>query len=92
MVERRLRKSYKNEVYFCIEKIEIQWEDCIGCDELYCRAGYEIYSNGEKTGQYRDIHFKFAMSDVIKNIKECVAVLTVNTIDKLDDFSSFEDL
>lgn len=92
MVERRLRKSYQSGTYFYIEKIEMQLEDCVGLDELYCRAGYEICTNGESTGKYRTIRFKFSMSEIVKNSKECAAILAVNAIDKLDDYDSFEDL
>lgn len=92
MVEKRLRKSYQSGAYFYIEKIEIQLEDCVGLDELYCRAGYEICTDGESTGKYRTIHFKFSMSEIVKNMKECAAILAVNAIDKLDDYDSFEDL
>jgi hypothetical protein len=66
--------------------------DFIGCDDLYCCAGYEIYSNGEATGKYHSIRFKFAMSCVVKNIKECAAVLAVHAMNKLDEYDSFEDL
>lgn len=92
IVEKRLSKEYRKGVYFYIEKIEIQLEDCIGCDDLYCRAGYEIYSNGEPTGKYHTIRFKFGMSGVVKNINECAAVLAVYAMNKLDDYDSFEDL
>ena len=91
MVEKRLRKEYQSNVYFYIDRMEIQLEDCVGCDELYCRAGYEIFDNGESTGKYRTINFKFSMTEAVKNIKEYVAVLVVHTIDSLDDFDSFED-
>ena len=91
MVERRLRKSYQSNAYFYIDKIEMQLEDCVGFDDLYCRAGYEIYANGEPTGKYHNINFKFSMTEVVKNMKEYVAVLAVHTIDKLDNFNSFED-
>ena len=90
-VEKRLRKQYQNNAYFYIDKIEMQLEDCVGFDTLYCRAGYEIYANGESTGKYRAISFKFSMTSVVKNIKEYVAILVVHTIDSLDDFGSFED-
>lgn len=92
MVEKRLRKSYQSGTYFYIEKIEMQLEDCVGLDELYCRAGYEICTNGESTGKYRTIRFKFSMSEIVKNMKECAAILAVNAMDKLDDYDSFEDL
>lgn len=92
MVEKRLKKGYRNGVYFAIEKLEIELEDCIGCDDLYCRAGYEIYSDGVSTGKYHTIRFKFGMSDVVKNIKECAAVLAVHAMNKLDEYDSFEDL
>ena len=92
MVEKRLRKSYQNNAYFYIDKIEMQLEDCVGFDTLYCRAGYEIFANGESTGKYRTINFKFSMTEAVKNIKEYVALLTVHTIDSLDDYDSFENL
>lgn len=92
MVEKRLNKEYRKGAYFCIEKIDVQLEDCIGCDDLYCRAGYEIYSNGESTETYHTIRFKFDMSGVVKSIKECAAVLAVHAIDKLDEYDSFGDL
>ena len=92
MVERRLRKSYQSNAYFYIDKIEMQLEDCVGFDTLYCRAGYEIFANGESTGKYRTINFKFSMTEAVKHIKEYVALLTVHTIDSLDDYDSFEDL
>ena len=92
MVEKRLRKEYQSNVYFYIDRMEIQLEDCVGCDELYCRAGYEIFADGESTGKYRTISFKFSMTEAVKNIKEYVALLTVHTIDSLDDYDSFEDL
>lgn len=92
IVEKRLNKEYRNGAYFAIEKLEVQLEDCIGCDDLYCRAGYEIYSNGTSTGKYYTIRFKFGMSGVVKNIKECAAVLAVYAMNKLDDYDSFEDL
>ena len=91
MVERRLRKSYQSNAYFYIDKIEMQLEDCVGFDTLYCRAGYEIYSDGQSTGKYRTINFKFSMTEAVKSMKEYVAVLVVHTIDSLDDFDSFED-
>ena len=91
MVEKRLRKSYQSNAYFYIDKIEMQLEDCVGFDTLYCRAGYEIYVNGESTGKYRTINFQFSTTEAIKNIREYVAVLTVHTIDNLDDYDSFED-
>lgn len=91
MVEKRLRKSYQSNVYFYIDKIEMQLEDCVGFDTLYCRAGYEIYVNGESTGKYRTINFQFSMTEVIKNIREYVAVLIVHTINNLDDYDSFDD-
>ena len=91
MVERRLRKSYQSNAYFYIDKIEMQLEDCVGFDTLYCRAGYEIYADGQSTGKYRTINFKFSMTEVVKNIKEYVAVLAVHTIGRLDDYDSFED-
>ena len=91
MVEKRLRKSYQSNAYFYIDKIEMQLEDCVGFDTLYCRAGYEIYVNGESTGKYRTINFQFSMTEVIKNIREYVAVLIVHTINNLDDYDSFED-
>ena len=91
MVEKRLRKSYQSNAYFYIDKIEMQLEDCVGFDTLYCRAGYEIYVDGQSTGKYRTISFKFSMTEAVKNIKEYVAVLVVHTIDSLDDFDSFED-
>ena len=47
MVEKRLRKEYKSNVYFYIDRMEIQLEDCVGFDELYWRAGYEIFADGE---------------------------------------------
>ena len=92
MVEKRLRKSYQSNAYFYIDKIEMQLEDCVGFDTLYCRAGYEIYADGQSTGKYRTINFKFAMTEAVKNIKEYVALLTVHTIDSLDDYNSFENL
>ena len=92
MVEKRLRKSYQSNAYFYIDKIEMQLEDCVGFDTLYCRAGYEIFANGESTGKYRTINFKFSMTEAVKNIKEYVALLTVHTIDSLDDYNSFENL
>ena len=92
IVEKRLNKGYRNGAYFSIEKLEVQLEDCIGCDDLYCRAGYEIYSDGVSTGKYHTIHFKFGMSDVVKNIRECAAVLAVHAMNKLDEYDSFEDL
>ena len=92
MVEKRLRKSYQSNAYFYIDKIEMQLEDCVGFDTLYCRAGYEIFADGESTGKYRTISFKFSMTEAVKNIKEYVALLTVHTIDSLDDYDSFEDL
>lgn len=92
MVAKRLNKEYHKGSYFCVERIDVQLEDCIGCDDLYCRAGYDIYSNGEPTGEYRTVHFKFAMSGVVKNVKECAAVLAVYAINKLDEYDSFEDL
>lgn len=91
-VEKRLNKEYRNGAYFYIEKLEVQLEDCIGCDDLYCRAGYEIYSNGVSTGAYHTIRFKFAISGVVKNINECAAVLAVHAMNKLDEYDSFEDL
>ena len=91
MVERRLRKSYQSNAYFYIDKIEMQLEDCVGFDTLYCRAGYEIFANGESTGKYRTISFKFSMTSVVKTMKEYVAVLAVYTIGRLDDYDSFED-
>ena len=92
MVERRLRKSYQSNAYFYIDKIEMQLEDCVGFDTLYCRAGYEIYVDGQSTGKYRTIKLKFSMTEAVKNIKEYVALLTVHTIDSLDDYNSFENL
>ena len=92
MVEKRLNKEYRNGAYFYIEKLEVQLEDCIGCDDLYCRAGYEVYSNGVSTGEYHTIRFKFAISGVVRNIKECAAVLAVYAMNKLDEYDSFEDL
>ena len=92
MVEKRLRKEYQSNAYFYIDKIEMQLKDCVGFDTLYCRAGYEIFANGESTGKYRTINFKFSMTEAVKNIKEYVALLTVHTIDSLDDYDSFEDL
>ena len=92
MVEKRLRKEYQNNAYFYIDRMEIQLEDCVGFDTLYCRAGYEIYADGQSTGKYRTINFKFSMTPVVKNMKEYVAVLAVHTIDSLDDYDSFEDL
>ena len=92
IVEKRLNKEYRNGAYFYIEKLEVQLEDCIGCDDLYCRAGYEIYSNGVSTGEYHTIRFKFAISGVVKNINECAAVLAVYAMNKLDEYDSFEDL
>ena len=91
MVEKRLRKEYHNNVYFYIDRMEIQLEDCVGFDELYCRAGYEIFTDGESTGKYRTISFKFSMTSVVKTMKEYVAVLAVHTIGRLDDYDSFED-
>ena len=91
MVEKRLRKEYQSNVYFYIDRMEIQLEDCVGFDELYCRAGYEIFDNGESTGKYRTISFKFSMTSVVKTMKEYVAVLAVHTIGRLDDYDSFED-
>ena len=92
IVEKRLNKEYRSGVYFYIEKLEVQLEDCIGCDDLYCRAGYEIYSNGESTGAYHTIRLKFGISGVVKNINECAAVLAVHAMNKLDEYDSFEDL
>ena len=92
MVEKRLRKEYQNNAYFYIDRMEIQLEDCVGFDTLYCRAGYEIYVDGQSTGKYRTINFKFSMTEAVKNIKEYVALLTVHTIDSLDDYNSFENL
>lgn len=92
MVERRLRKSYQSNAYFYIDKIEMQLEDCVGFDTLYCRAGYEVYTDEQSIGKYRTINFKFSMTEAVKNIKEYVALLTVHTIDSLDDYDSFEDL
>ena len=92
MVEKRLRKEYQNNAYFYIDRMEIQLEDCVGFDTLYCRAGYEIYADGQSTGKYRTINFKFSMTSVVKTMKEYVAVLAVHTIDSLDDYDSFEDL
>ena len=92
IVEKRLNKEYRNGAYFYIEKLEVQLEDCIGCDDLYCRAGYEIYSNGVSTGAYHTIRFKFGISGVVKSIKECAAVLAVHAMNKLDEYDSFEDL
>lgn len=92
MVEKRLRKSYQSNAYFYIDKIEMQLEDCVGFDTLYCRAGYEIYADGQSTEKYRTINFKFSMTEAVKNIKEYVALLTVHTIDSLDDYNSFENL
>lgn len=92
IVEKRLNKEYRKGAYFAIEKLEVQLEDCIGCDDLYCRAGYEIYSNGESTGAYHTIRFKFGMSGVVKSINECAAVLAVHAMNKLDEYDSFEDL
>lgn len=92
MVERRLRKSYKSNAYFYIDKIEMQLEDCVGFDTLYCRAGYEVYADEQSIGKYRTINFKFSMTEAVKNIKEYVALLTVHTIDSLDDYNSFEDV
>ena len=91
MVEKRLRKSYQSNAYFYIDKIEMQLEDCVGFDTLYCRAGYEIYVDGQSTGKYRTINFKFSTTEAVKNIKEYIALLTVHTIDSLDDYDSFED-
>ena len=91
MVEKRLRKEYHNNAYFYIDRMEIQLEDCVGFDDLYCRAGYEIFADGESTGKYHTISFKFSMTSVVKNIKEYVAVLAVHTIGRLDDYDSFED-
>ena len=91
MVEKRLRKSYQSNAYFYIDKIEMQLEDCVGFDTLYCRAGYEIFADGESTGKYRTISFKFSMTSVVKTMKEYVAVLAVHTIGRLDDYDSFED-
>lgn len=92
IVEKKLNKEYRNGAYFYIEKLEVQLEDCIGCDDLYCRAGYEIYSNGVSTGAYHTIRFKFAISGVVKDINECAAVLAVYAMNKLDEYDSFEDL
>ena len=92
IVEKRLNKEYRNGAYFYIEKLEVQLEDCIGCDDLYCRAGYEIYSNGVSTGAYHTIRFKFGISGVVKSINECAAVLAVYAMNKLDEYDSFEDL
>ena len=91
MVEKRLRKEYQSNVYFYIDRMEIQLEDCVGCDELYCRAGYEIFVDGESTGKYRTISFKFSMTSVVKTMKEYVAILAVHTIGRLDAYDSFED-
>ena len=92
MVEKRLRKEYQNNAYFYIDRMEIQLEDCVGFDTLYWRAGYEIYADGQSTGKYRTINFKFSMTSVVKTMKEYVAILAVHTIDSLDDYDSFEDL
>ena len=92
MVEKRLRKEYQNNAYFYIDRMEIQLEDCVGFDTLYCRAGYEIYADGQSTGKYRTINFKFSMTSVVKTMKEYVAILAVHAIDSLDDYDSFEDL
>ena len=92
IVEKRLNKEYRKGAYFSIEKLEVQLEDCIGCDDLYCRAGYDIYSNGEPTGDYHTVNFKFNISGVIKSAKECAAVLAVYAMNKLDEYDSFEDL
>ena len=92
IVEKRLNKEYRNGAYFHIEKVEVQLEDCIGCDDLYCRAGYEISSNGVSTETYHTIHFKFAINDAVKSVKECAAVLTVYAMSKLDEYDLFEDL
>ena len=91
MVEKRLRKEYQSNAYFYIDRMEIQLEDCVGFDTLYCRAGYAIFANGESTGKYRTISFKFSMTSVVKTMKEYVAVLAVYTIGRLDDYESFED-
>lgn len=92
MVEKRLNKEYRNGAYFYIQKMEIQLEDCVGCDDLYCRAGYEIRSDEASTVEYHTIHFKFSMGGVVKSIKECAAVLAVHAMNKLDEYDSFEDL
>lgn len=92
VVEKRLNKEYRNGAFFAIEKMEVQVEDCVGCDDLYCRTGYEIYSNGESTGAYHTIRFKFSMTGAIKSVKECAAVLAVHAISQLDEYDLFEDL
>lgn len=92
IVEKRLNKEYCSGAYFYIERINIQLEDDMGCDDLYCCAGYEIYSNGVSTGEYKNIRFKFSMSGVVKTIKEFAAVLTVHAISRLDGYNLFKDL
>lgn len=90
-VEKRLHKVYKDSAYFYIDRVTTSFGELEGFSDLHCVAGYEITENGQSTGKFHQINFMFGTNDeVVKNINEYIAVLSVYVIGELDDYSAFE--
>lgn len=90
IVEKRLRQEYRSNVYFYIESIELQLSDGVGNDTITCVAGYEKYHEGQPTGKFHQVRFKFTTPGVVRSIKEFAAVLATYSISALDEFDYFE--
>lgn len=90
-VEKRLHKVYRDSAYFYIDRVTTSFGELEGFSDLHCVAGYEIVENGQSTGRFHQINFMFGTNnEVVKNINEYIAVLTVYVIGALDDYSAFE--
>lgn len=91
LVEKKLKKAYRNSSYFYVDSAVVQFQDLEGMNDINCVAGYEIIEGGEKTGKYHQISFTFnMMPEVVKSIKEHAAVIALYVMNELDGYSSFE--
>ena len=90
IVNKRLNRGYRNSAYFYIEKCTIELGEMKGLGSITCRVGYEIFERGEATGNFHQVNFTFDYSDSwTKTNKEMAAVLTIHSVEVLDEISYF---
>ena len=91
LVEKKLRKTYKESSYFYFDKVTNYFMDAEGMVDLHCVAGHEIMDKGIPTGKYNQITFSFSVSDdLVCGVNEMCAVLALYVVDELDGMSHFE--
>ena len=89
-VTKRLKKFYRKEAYFCIDKIEFHYDfDASHIMYIHGRAGYPLNPEDENS-KYEQINIKFDIDgEIIKTIGEYAALIYYAVIQCFDGFEFF---